>query len=77
MGEVCQTVTSRWGTGGGNVPLVQAVGFELGIAKREGNPNRFVDESSPTLRANMGDNQVAVATVLEKMLKLITLVLLH
>jgi DNA (cytosine-5)-methyltransferase 1 len=22
MGEVCQTVTSRWGTGGGNVPLV-------------------------------------------------------
>ena len=24
MGEVCQTVTSRWGTGGGNVPLVQA-----------------------------------------------------
>ena len=23
MGEVCQTVTSRWGTGGGNVPLVQ------------------------------------------------------
>jgi DNA (cytosine-5)-methyltransferase 1 len=24
MGEVCQTVTSRWGTGGGNVPLVQS-----------------------------------------------------
>jgi len=23
MGEVCQTVTSRWGTGGGNVPLVR------------------------------------------------------
>ena len=23
MGDVCQTVTSRWGTGGGNVPLVQ------------------------------------------------------
>lgn len=23
MGETCQTVTSRWGTGGGNVPLVQ------------------------------------------------------
>ena len=23
MGEVCQTMTSRWGTGGGNVPLVQ------------------------------------------------------
>ena len=24
MGETCTTVTSRWGTGGGNVPLVQA-----------------------------------------------------
>ena len=24
MGDTCQTVTSRWGTGGGNVPLVQA-----------------------------------------------------
>jgi DNA (cytosine-5)-methyltransferase 1 len=24
MGETCQTVTSNWGTGGGNVPLVQA-----------------------------------------------------
>jgi DNA (cytosine-5)-methyltransferase 1 len=24
MGETCQTVTSRWGTGGGNVPLVQS-----------------------------------------------------
>ena len=25
MGETCQTVTSRWGTGGGNVPLVQPI----------------------------------------------------
>jgi len=25
MGDVCQTVTSRWGTGGGNVPIVQKV----------------------------------------------------
>jgi DNA (cytosine-5)-methyltransferase 1 len=24
MGDVCQTITSSWGTGGGNVPLVQA-----------------------------------------------------
>ena len=23
MGDICQTVTSRWGTGGGNVPIVQ------------------------------------------------------
>ncbi len=64
MGETCQTVTSRWGTGGGNVPLVhQTYGFEPGIAKREGNPNRFSLEVSPTLRAQMGDNQVAVANI--------------
>ena len=63
MGDVCQTVTSTWGTGGGNIPFVQniAYGFEPGIAKREGNPNRFSEEISPTLRAEMGDNQVATA----------------
>ena len=101
MGNTCTTVTSRWGTGGGNVPFVQEVialaentigrqpqnggngngftedgpmytlnatgvhgvsyAFEPGIAKREGEPNRFVEEQSPTLRANMGDNQTAVA----------------
>ena len=38
-----------------------AHGFEPGIAKREGNPSRFTEEKSPTLRANMGDNQVAIA----------------
>ena len=140
MGNTCTTVTSRWGTGGGNVPFVQeayrksrraqsvndyetwvndgiantintfdvgdvrtthavvalaentigrqpqnggngngftedgpmytlnatgvhgvSYAFEPGIAKREGEPNRFVEEQSPTLRANMGDNQTAVA----------------
>jgi len=140
MGNTCTTVTSRWGTGGGNVPFVQeayrksrraqsvddhetwvndgiantintfdvgdirtthavvalaentigrqpqnggngtgftengpmytlnatgvhgvSYGFEPGIAKREGEPNRFVEEQSPTIRANMGDNQTAVA----------------
>ena len=95
MGDVCQTVTSRWGTGGGNVPIavqdvtgrdkaqngkgwnddgvsytvdthatqgvVHAVSFEPGITKREGNPARVVHELSSTLRADMGDNQVAVA----------------
>jgi DNA (cytosine-5)-methyltransferase 1 len=25
MGDVCQTVTSKWGTGGGNTPFVQAI----------------------------------------------------
>ena len=98
MGNVCQTVTSRWGTGGGNVPIVLplkdpndiacapkrrqngigeegdpaftlrtavvpgvAYGFEPGIAKREGSPARFVENKTPTLRANMGDNQTAMA----------------
>ena len=63
MGNVCQTVTNKWGTGGGNVPFVQnvAYGFEPGITKREGNPNRFTKEISPTLRAEMGDNQVSMA----------------
>jgi len=41
--------------------LVGAVAFEPGIATREGNESRFVKELSPTLRKEMGDNQVAVA----------------
>lgn len=28
MGEVCQTVTSTWGTGGGNIPFVQNIAYE-------------------------------------------------
>jgi len=39
-----------------------AYGFEPGIAKREGNPNRFVEDKTPTLRAHMGDNQIAMAS---------------
>jgi len=60
--DVAPSCVSRYGTGGGNVPLVQeAVAFEPGIAIREGNESRFVKELSPTLRKEMGDNQVAVA----------------
>jgi DNA (cytosine-5)-methyltransferase 1 len=59
--DVSPTVRAAWGTGGGNVPYVQSYGFEPGLAKREGNPNRFVEEMAPTLRANMGDNQIATA----------------
>ena len=100
MGNICTTVTSRWGTGGGNVPFALAentigrqplnggngtgyteggpmytlnatgvhgvaYGFEPGIAKREGNPNRFVENGTPTLRAHMGDNQVAAAMAVD------------
>jgi DNA (cytosine-5)-methyltransferase 1 len=39
----------------------EAIAFEPGIASREGNESRFVKEMSPTLRKDMGDNQVAVA----------------
>lgn len=28
MGDVCQTVTSSWGTGGGNIPFVQTAGID-------------------------------------------------
>ena len=60
--DVAPSCVSRYGTGGGNVPLVQeAIAFEPGIASREGNKSRFVKEMSPTLRKDMGDNQVAVA----------------
>ena len=38
-----------------------AYGFEPGIAKREGQGSRFVEEMTPTLRRDMGDNQIAVA----------------
>ena len=46
MGETCQTVTSRWGTGGGDVPLVQTVGFTQCDAARD-----VGIEVSPTLRS--------------------------
>jgi len=60
--DVAPSCVSRYETGGGNVPLVQeAIAFEPGIATREGNESRFVKELSPTLRKEMGDNQVAVA----------------
>ena len=60
--DVAPSCVSRYGTDGGNVPLVQeAIAFEPSIATREGNESRFVKELSPTLRKEMGDNQVAVA----------------
>jgi DNA (cytosine-5)-methyltransferase 1 len=60
--DVAPSCVSRYGTGGGNVPLVQeAIAFEPGIATREGSESRFVKELSPTLRKEMVDNQVAVA----------------
>jgi len=53
--------TLRSGGDGGYPAHSVAYGFEPGITKREGNPNRFSEEISPTLRAEMGDNQVSMA----------------
>jgi len=69
LSETVGTVTCSGGKPGQGYPAVMqpigsvAYGFEPGIAKREGNPNRFGEEMSPTLRAHMGDNQAAVAVV--------------
>lgn len=38
-------------------------GFEPGVAQRLDPERRFYKELSPTLRADAGDNQAAVATV--------------
>ena len=46
MGDICTTVTSRWGTGGGNVPFVQSIGFTQCDAARD-----VGADVSPTLRS--------------------------
>lgn len=40
-----------------------AYGFEPGAARRMNTENRFYEETAPTLRANMGDNQTAVVLI--------------
>lgn len=44
MGDVCQTVTSSWGTGGGNIPFVQSFGWQNSASQ-----SMSVDNISPTL----------------------------
>ena len=51
---------------GGHPPLIMdesadVYAFEPGIAQREGGDSRFTANTAPTLRANAGDNRVAVA----------------
>jgi len=67
--DISQTVISRWGTGGGNVPYVfplqgeemeQPIVFEPGALGRLDGP-RSSTELVHTLRAQMGDNHPAVA----------------
>jgi DNA (cytosine-5)-methyltransferase 1 len=55
---VCPTLKANT-KAGDTEPKV--IAFEPGIATREGSESRFVKELSPTLRKEMGDNQVAVA----------------
>ena len=43
----------------------ECIAFEPGLAKRDGAENRFVENCTPTIRANMGDNQTAVAYTLQ------------
>ena len=56
---VCPTLKA--GTKSGDTEP-KVIAFEPGISKREGKDARFVEEMSPTLRKEMGDNQVAVAS---------------
>jgi hypothetical protein len=41
-------------------------GFEPGAAQRMNPESRFTEELSPTIRANMGDNQAAVVYGLDR-----------
>jgi DNA (cytosine-5)-methyltransferase 1 len=52
MGDTCQTVTSTWGMGGGNVPFVQNVSYALqgaGATSQSGNGVGYKEEQSYTL----------------------------
>jgi DNA (cytosine-5)-methyltransferase 1 len=59
--DVADTVSASYGTGGGNTPLVQQpIAFEPGKMQRLG--YGYSDNgTSPTLRSEPGDNQLAVA----------------
>jgi DNA (cytosine-5)-methyltransferase 1 len=52
MGDTCQTVTSTWGMGGGNIPFVQNVSYALqgaGATSQSGNGIGYKEEQSYTL----------------------------
>ena len=58
MGDVCQTVTSRWGTGGGNVPLVQTIGCDV-------YNHAVTGETAATLTMHSGGTNTAGPKVLQ------------
>ena len=51
MGDICQTVTKQWGTGGGNVPFVQKTYALQGAGSTSQNANGcgYKEEQSFTL----------------------------
>jgi DNA (cytosine-5)-methyltransferase 1 len=57
MGDTCQTVTSRWGTGGGNVPLVQQIGCDV-------YNHAITGEIAATFTRNSGNTNTAGPKVL-------------
>ena len=48
MGDVCQTVTSSWGTGGGNIPFVQFVDTYNGTIQGNVAATMTADMAGPT-----------------------------
>jgi DNA (cytosine-5)-methyltransferase 1 len=48
MGETCQTVTSRWGTGGGNVPIAVGVDTYNGTIQGDAVATMTADMAGPT-----------------------------
>lgn len=63
--QVCPTVVSRFGTGGGNVPLVNneptAITFQPGNLRREAGAEPSTTTTTTTLKASAGDQTPHVA----------------
>jgi DNA (cytosine-5)-methyltransferase 1 len=62
--DVAPTVVSRFGTGGGNVPLVnnEAITFQPGNLRREAGADPSSTTTTTTLKASAGDQTPHVAT---------------
>ena len=60
--DVCPTIISRYGTGGGNVPLVnpEPIAFQPGNLRREAGADPST-EAFPTLKSSAGDQSPHVA----------------
>jgi site-specific DNA-cytosine methylase len=64
--EVAPTVVSRFGTGGGNVPLVnnEAITFQPGNLRREAGAEPSTTTTTTTLKASAGDQTPHIATAM-------------